>query len=59
MTRLFNSIFHEKCPHCNKTLITEKSTWIKMMSIKSCPDGHYKKEIYPQAESVIEYHNED
>jgi hypothetical protein len=44
----------EKCPHCNKTLDSPQNG--KLAVIKSCPDGHYKKEINPFVESTIEYY---
>jgi hypothetical protein len=57
MMSFLNRLFQEKCPHCDKFLVGEDNSWVKMISTKSCPDGHYKKEIYPHAESIIEYYN--
>ncbi|WP_181833155.1 hypothetical protein [Bacillus taeanensis] len=44
----------EQCPTCKKTLVTPKVSSFCGGIVKSCPDGHYKKEYHPALETYIE-----
>ncbi|WP_409252647.1 hypothetical protein V1502_01580 [Bacillus sp. SCS-153A] len=50
------NIFKEKCPKCNRTLVTHKSKVFSLVVIKSCPEKHFEKEYHPALESYIESH---
>ncbi|MGJ7922569.1 hypothetical protein [Neobacillus sp. LXY-4] len=52
--RIFNRLFGEKCPKCQKTLETNNSNPLYGIIIKACPDNHFKKEFHPALETYIE-----
>jgi hypothetical protein len=52
--KIINIFKYETCPSCQQNLLNTKD---KGVVIKHCPEGHYKKEIIPYIESVIEYRN--
>lgn len=48
------SLFTEKCPSCHKPLVTNKTSVLSNIVIKSCPENHFKKEFHPALETYIE-----
>ncbi|CAI9390645.1 hypothetical protein ACTQ5K_18325 [Niallia sp. Sow4_A1] len=52
--RLFKTLFSEKCPECQKTLVTDKTAFMNSIVKKSCPDNHYQKEYHPALETYVE-----
>lgn len=53
MSSFIQTLFTDKCPHCQEALIIENHTYYQ--TTKICPNGHYTKEIHRPIESVIEY----
>ncbi|AND43069.1 MULTISPECIES: hypothetical protein [Bacillaceae] len=54
MKRFFKSFFNEKCPTCNKNLVSDKTNSLLSIVIKSCPDNHFQKEYHPALETYVE-----
>jgi len=52
---LIKSLTEERCPVCGKKLVISDQKWMKSMYVKSCPEGHIKKEVYPHLQTTIEY----
>ncbi|WP_273128429.1 hypothetical protein [Bacillus weihaiensis] len=48
------SLLTEKCPTCNKQLITSKTKFLSSIVIKTCPENHFKKEFHPALETYID-----
>lgn len=54
-----DKLLYEKCPVCKEILIANHSASLFAPVIKSCPKGHYEKEILPFLETSIEHYHAD
>ncbi|WP_162990442.1 hypothetical protein [Mesobacillus foraminis] len=52
--KIFDCLFKEICPQCQRALETNKSDIFKGIIIKACPNGHFQKEFHPALETYIE-----
>jgi hypothetical protein len=54
MNRL-RSFFTETCPVCDEPLTTSSSNVLCSHIVKSCPHGHYEKELHPALDIHVEH----
>lgn len=55
--KFLTGLFLEKCPNCEKVLITNQSNSLLSHVVKACPQEHYTKEFHPALETYVEYND--
>ncbi|HET6872264.1 MAG TPA: hypothetical protein VFH42_04670 [Sporolactobacillaceae bacterium] len=51
---LLKKMFTDRCPVCQEALVADSTHLLLSHVKKSCPNGHFEKELHPALETVIE-----